>query len=196
MPHKKAAESHRVWLWSLPSGPRVTVPDYVSSLCEIQTKSPTAVCPCSMLRAWAHHLLRPRPLWALGEASGFSRTLSCGREHDRKMAHLGRSVLQLLIRKRLDTSFSLPAVFPSSKANRMPPVNPGGCELTGLYSVAQVGFKFLIFLLLTPECWSNKHKCQSLAWLSTYMFSNIETTTYETRSVQSFDGGRNCVSFG
>ena len=26
--------------------------------------------------------------------------------------------------------------------------------------------------------------------------SNIETTTYETRSVQSFDGGRNCVSFG
>lgn len=141
-----------------------------------------------MLCAWAHHLLRPRPLWALGGASGFSRTLSCGREHDRKMAHLERSVLQLLIRKRLDTSFSLPALFPSSKANRMPPVNPGGCELTGSYSVAQVGFKLLIFLLLMLKCWGNKYKCRPLAWLSTYMFSNIETTTYETRSVQSFDG--------
>lgn len=213
VPHKKAAESCRAWLWSLPSRLGVTFPDYVSSLCEIQTKHPVAALPCRMLHAGAHHLPRPQPLWALGGASGFSRTLSCGRERDRKMAHLGRSVLQLLIKNGLDTPFSFPDVFSSSKASQIPPVNPGGCELstsviglpletlteggdvlscappeTGSYSVDQVGFKLLIFLFLTLECRGYRHKSRALAWLSTYMLSNIETTTYETCSVQSFDG--------
>lgn len=73
--------------------------------------APLPFFPASMLCAWAHHLPRPQPLWALGGASGFSRTLSCGGEYDRKMAHLGRSILQLLIRNGFDTPFSFLAVF-------------------------------------------------------------------------------------
>lgn len=49
------------------------------------------------------------------------------------MAHLGRSVLQLLIKNGFDTSFSFLAVFFfffSSKASQIPPVNSGGCELS------------------------------------------------------------------